>query len=284
MNKAELRAELREIHSRHAGAIVRMQVFYEVSVMGLEYIDVLPAVERQTGKAPGTSLEMLVKYAGGQEPEFFDLNAMVCIWIWSNLEAFIADYVLFCLRRIDSCRSQDRVRRVKGNLLEFLESDWDTRSEILLAALEAEIGSAKKQGVGRFQAVLECLGLGGGVHDAVRDELFTCSKYRNCLVHRDGFIDRRLAESVPIFAPMVGTRLGVQTRDLRRFLSSSNWFMLECLARVSQFICDDDVFLDSLRQEQAKNIAQIEKSGDDRHLRPFGLPRRRDKAKPPIDE
>ncbi|MCI0615105.1 hypothetical protein L0244_19105 [bacterium] len=107
----------------------------------------------------------------------------------------------------------------------------DERNEYILDLLHKELGTKLKVGVGRFESLLHAIGLGGGVHDLVRDSLFELAQVRNALIHRGGFADRKLIENCPWLNLNIGDPIRLTMEQFQRYSLSATWYMVEILMR-----------------------------------------------------
>lgn len=99
---------------RHASALGRLQLLFEVARLGRDYVPVLKMID---GDKPG--LPALEAYAKEQSPEFYDLHALVTVRMWSILEAFVRDISCLLLAHVPAVREQDAVSRLKGPIVKF---------------------------------------------------------------------------------------------------------------------------------------------------------------------
>ena len=148
---------------------------------------------------------------------FTYLYALASIKLWSILEATIDDAALECIQTPDRCTDPKLLAGLKGPLLEFVQSSTEERSEFLVAQLKQEVKAAMQKGIGRFEAILAPLGLGGSVPDAVRRAIFELSEVRNVIVHRRGFADKRFVSSCPWFGVKLGDELILTKQHYDRY-------------------------------------------------------------------
>lgn len=237
------------IHTRHAAALGRLQLLFEVARLGRDYVPVLRMID---GGKP--ALPALEAYAKEQSPEFFDLNALVTVRMWSILEAFVHDLSCLLLANVPAVREQEAVAKLKGPILKFLNSSSQEQADYLYELIESSCSAALKPGVGRFEGVLSMLGYGGPVDDGVRDALFHCSKLRNCIAHNDGIVDRNLIEACPWWKGTEGTRVGITASMLRKQFYAICWYMLEIERRV---LPPSFERLPQLLAEQQKHLSEM---------------------------
>jgi hypothetical protein len=213
----------------YSRAIGRLQVYGEVVRLGFEYVPVMPDIKRMQGGQESETDSYLLEYAKSQQPELFDLHQDVCFRLWGKLEAYIGDVIRFLLATGSAQLSDAKEKFPLNMLTRPRDSDW---CDDVLRVLETATSAKKKSGVNRFEELLALVGASGQVDEKVKHLLFLCSKYRNCIAHSDGRIDRPLIEAVPAFEGSLGNRLGITSNETRRFIYSGAWYMLEVQRRI----------------------------------------------------
>lgn len=251
---------------KHSHSLGRLQLFAEVARLGFHYATIVREVERSHNLPDKPLHDSLEAYVELQSPDFYDLHAFACIRIWSTIEAFVSDVACFSLRTIPEVKQSSALAKLKGPLIEYASASEPRQAELMFQLLESQVNAPLKAGVGRFEATLKSLGLGGGVHQRVRDALYDCSNYRNCIVHNDGIIDHALVTAIPVFESVKGTRLGITPKDARRFLYAAFWYMLEIQRRI---VPDDFDGLTILRSEQAQYLDWLDSGGPSPTSLPF---------------
>lgn len=126
---------------------------------------------------------------------------------------------------------RDEVRRIKGPIAELLSASPVERAEFLANALAQEVKAPLQKGVGRFEALLQAVGLGGKVDRTVRDVLFELLSVRNVLVHRNGRVDARFLENCPWLGHRLGDNLRITAAMSERYRPATIYYLIEILIR-----------------------------------------------------
>lgn len=155
------------------------------------------------------------------------LYSLGTIKIWSILESGIDDLAIECIQAMDKCTDIELLRSLKGPLLDFYEASDDERNEYLITELKLSVKASLKPGVGRFEAILKPLGLGGEVDEKVRKVLFELSNVRNLIVHKRSVIDKRFMSACPWIATGLGDNLCVTREIYLNFFHAAFWYFLE---------------------------------------------------------
>jgi hypothetical protein len=103
--------------------------------------------------------------------------------------------------------------------------------EFLARQIKLDHGTSLKEGVGRYEAVLQAVGLSGPVHKSIKAALFEMTEIRNAVVHRNGIVDRRLKERCPRLQCKVGQPLFIPKVDFAVVSSASIGYLLELWTR-----------------------------------------------------
>lgn len=184
------------------------------------------------------------------------LYALCSVRLWTLLEALVDELVAHSLKYPDRCQDQGTLDKLKGKLIEFLSASKDDQAATLCDQLKQITETSKKLGVGRFEAILAPIGLGGATNEDVRLALLELSQLRNLIVHKGGRADRKFLEACPWFAATRGEPVLVSASMFDKFLFASHWYLVELMGRVEErktgararVLTDgQDVFLSALR-------------------------------------
>ncbi|MCH7580782.1 MAG: hypothetical protein IIC91_00210 [Chloroflexi bacterium] len=166
------------------------------------------------------------------EKNFPLLHAQAVISLWGSLEALIKNFLGAWIGNEPTARESQIVRKLKVPLWQFDDMSPDERNLFTVELLEREVNSTLRQGVTRFEAVLELFDLGGKVDEAVGKDIFEMGHVRNVLVHRRGMVDRRLLEACPWLEAKVGETLQITHQDFGRYYMSTTRYFFDVYNRV----------------------------------------------------
>lgn len=162
---------------------------------------------------------------------FAYLYTIAVVRLWSIIETAVEDLVLDIIGRVSSAALPEKLRTLRGPLLEFSEASKDDQAAFLIDLLKHELKVALKPGVGKLELLLDSVGYGGPVDATVRRWLLELSQVRNVLVHREGRADRRFIEACPWFGAIRGETIHVARDDFDRYLFSVYWYFGELFRR-----------------------------------------------------
>jgi len=89
------------------------------------------------------------------------------------------------------------VQKLKVKLGDYILLSKAEQAHYLVELLEQDLASSLKQGVSRFENLLNPFSLGGPLPDGCAKTLFELQQVRNVVAHRNGIVDRRLKSECP---------------------------------------------------------------------------------------
>jgi hypothetical protein len=155
------------------------------------------------------------------------LFGLASIKVCSILEAAVDHILLELLRIPGTIDSNSKLPRVKVPLIEFMGATELERMIYLRDALKHEMASDLKIGVGRFESVVDTLGLSGTVAPSVRKALLELREMRNVIVHNMAKADRFFKIRCPWIAVDVGQSLRVTQVQHRAYHTAALWYLIE---------------------------------------------------------
>ena len=165
---------------------------------------------------------------------FAFLYSLATVRLWTILEILVDDLVALILLEPDVLTEQQAIQQLEGPLLPFVRALPAERAEYLADQLRAHVKAPLRSGIGRFEAILGPVRLGGSVDDTVRRHLLELSEVRHVLVHRDGLIDKKLRAACPWLADATNERLQLTRNHYMTYALSVDWYILEIALRASK--------------------------------------------------
>lgn len=160
------------------------------------------------------------------------LHAQAVVTMWGALEDFIRTFLAAWLANDPQARKTPRIANLRIRFGEYEALVPEDRSLYLVELLEQELRTPLKQGVSRFEDLLDVIGLSGALDDELRKTLYEMSQVRNVLVHRRGIADKRFIESCPWFGLGVGDVVTVDHKTYSRYHGAVISYVTEILYRV----------------------------------------------------
>lgn len=162
---------------------------------------------------------------------FSYLYGLAAVRLWAILEAVVDKVIQEVLTHHPQSWDSDRVRRLKGPLIEFVKASEEERAAYLAELLSDDIGARLKPGVARFECLLSEIGLDGSIPDAVKRRLLELSGIRNVVVHRNYVADERFVERCPWLLIKPGDVVSISSIQFEKYVLASHFYVLELSMR-----------------------------------------------------
>jgi hypothetical protein len=164
------------------------------------------------------------------ESGFPYLYCLVSLRLWSILETLAKDLVFEMLIAFPKfLQTNKTLKDLEGPLLPFLMKSPPEQAAEILKLLEEELGGS---GVGRFESLLDQVGLGGKVDSLVKRSLIELQAVRNVVAHKNGVADSKFKESCPWFDVSPGTQLPISAKHYGSYNVASLWYIFEVHKRI----------------------------------------------------
>lgn len=166
------------------------------------------------------------------------LHGQAVVTLWSLLESFVRVLVASWLEHRPEAFSRSAVAALKVRVGDYQPLSRRERCEYLAELLERDKAAGLRAGVGRFESVLECLGLEGEVPDRLRRDVLELAQVRNAIAHRGGLVDTQLVEACPWLGVAAGDELRVSHAMFRRYNDAGFAYCILVFMRVGMHFND----------------------------------------------
>jgi hypothetical protein len=178
-------------------------------------------------------LERAVKLAHREVDDGFPvLYGQAAIALWSSLEALIRSLVAQWLANTPGAWQVDAVTKLHVKLGDYESLDRDERCLWITDLIDQEVSGPLRNGVDRFESLLQPFGLSGSVDPEGRKTLFELSQIRHVLVHRNGTVDKRLVDACPWLGLKAGDHLVVTSSMWEAYSQTLARYVDELIQRV----------------------------------------------------
>jgi hypothetical protein len=188
--------------------------------------------------------ELLPLLEGERLSGFSFYFGLATIAIWSSLEAYVDDVLAKYIDIDESVLQRDAIRKIKVSIGEYVDTAPGTRGPFLISVLERELAASMKPGVGRFEALLDAVGLGGGVDDELRACILELACVRNVLVHRKGLADTRLSTNCPWLSFTPNESVRVSSAMMHMYQMATSLYGIGIYRRVLSRLGEDTTRVD----------------------------------------
>lgn len=227
--------------------VQNLEHILRLSMKGISMIRAVPkaveALAKVNADEQNTTYEERFRYAKEEaelaqkevDSGFPLLHAQAVVSLWGSLEAQIRRFLASWLANEPKALLASQVQKLKVQLGDYERLDKEERPYYILDLLEREIQSPLKQGVTRFESLLDIFGLAGGVDESVRKNLFEMNQIRNVIVHRQGKVDNRLISACPWLNIGVGETIVVSHKDYNRYSHAAVSYVTELVVRTAVY-------------------------------------------------
>jgi hypothetical protein len=185
------------------------------------------------------------------------LHGLAIVKACTLLETAVDDVALTLLSDRDYWASLDGLGKLRANkvdLIGLLTMSHAQQTAYLLSEIRKEVGVSNQVGAGKYEAILNFVGLGGRIPDLAARALLELLETRHLLVHRRGFVDGKFVQRCPWRKAELGTALPLERIDFGVTLLSAMWYLLEMQQRASRLFTDcqfeqDETFVDGVLQD-----------------------------------
>jgi len=217
----------------------RLRDVLRLSAEGISTIPAVPRLVAVLGKPP-EKIEAANQRAELAKKEiergFATLNGFGVVALWSWLETFVIDFVVLCIERRFTSLETLKVPKVRIDLAEYATMRGRDRARFIVDVIDRELAGPLRNGLGRFDSLLEAVGINVPLESEYRRKLFELQQVRNCLSHRFGVADARLVEACPWLKLKKGQRLAVTQGDVQAYAGSGGRYLLLLLYEVGDVI------------------------------------------------
>ncbi len=200
----------------------------EISIRGITVLTRMPKLAKELAgwtsktdeedKAAIEEAERVAEFANKEiESGFPLLHAHTLVGLWGALEAAVSDTLLNILLNEPGLLKYDCFAKVRITLAEFEMLDREDRMRFLLEEISRAQGFSHKQGVDKFEALLDNFQLSGPVDDQTKKTLWEINHLRNAIVHRASLADRRLLKACPWLGLKVAEKIVITPRALNKY-------------------------------------------------------------------
>jgi hypothetical protein len=160
------------------------------------------------------------------------LFGFATVQMWSILESVVDELLRVYLKDREHWKSNEVVKSLKGSFVEFVYLDQEQQLDVLMEHFKFAVKSSQQLGIGRFECILEKIGLGGSTVDSIRTVIFEMGQARNILVHQRGIADATFVRQCPWFGATAGQKIRFTQWHFARYEASMLWYVTQISRRM----------------------------------------------------
>lgn len=196
----------------------------------------LRAIDGVTGKNEPKRIEAAEARAALAESEIANgfpvLHSLATVALWSWLEHMVKGVVVLWILENKSVLKQKPFERLEVKVSQYLSLNRREQAMHLVGLLEQQQSSPHRQGINRFESLLQAVYLSGPIDDCVKDDLFELQQVRNVIAHQNGKCDQRLKQACPTLKLKIGRQVPISAVQIDKYAASSMDYAIELLMRI----------------------------------------------------
>ena len=160
------------------------------------------------------------------------LHEQATVALWSSLEALVRRLISLWLVNHRESWQVEEIRRLKIGIGDYESLELLDRCYWVADMFDQEAGGPLRKGAARFESLLAPFGLSGPIPEEVRRALFELCEVRNSVVHRRGFVDKRLLDTCPWLGRSLGEKLTIKHEMWSAYEKAVGGYVLELIERM----------------------------------------------------
>ena len=166
------------------------------------------------------------------EKDFPVLHSLAAIGLWSRLEHLVKGLTIEWIIHNKKALNGLAFQKLKIKVGEYASLTRREQAGYLVELPEQETSASLKQGINRFESILQCIDLSGKVSERSSKAIFELQQLRNVIAHRNGICDRRLRISCPWLKHKIGQPISISAAQFHSYIAASTDYALTILFRL----------------------------------------------------
>jgi hypothetical protein len=135
------------------------------------------------------------------------LLTQAAINTYSYLEAAIKSLVMGYIQSGEKLSGISALSAIQVPYAAFRSLSEEEQLDFLYQQYETHTGAGLRQGVKRFESLLEPLGFSGPRSEAIDYGIYELAQVRSLLLYKNGLVDKKFTEACPWFSSQLGRKL-----------------------------------------------------------------------------
>lgn len=223
--------------SEHLATVVRL------SVQGMSMSRALPKAMEALRRADGEELNAELHEKAVRDAEFVEkerlegfpvIYGQAVLSLWSFLELAVKDLIAVWIRNNPDLLLVPPISNLKMKIGDFLLIDEDEKYLFFVDVIERDIGAGIKNGIKRFESLVDAVGLSGVTPQKMNDTFFEFGQVRNAIAHQGGRADKKLIANCPWLNLEVGESFRVDSKRFQKYQQSSLSYATLLICRTAE--------------------------------------------------
>lgn len=158
------------------------------------------------------------------ESGFPNLHAHALLGLFGALECLVEDLFVASIRHNPELLGSDGFARIKLPISAFYGSDAEEKYHLILLEVSRAMKSDLMVGVGKYESLLNLVGLAGAIPRKVRDYIYEGQQVRNVWAHRGGTADARLVQNCPTAGFVIGESVLITADRFQKYMHALHMY------------------------------------------------------------
>ena len=215
----------------------RLVAIVELSRRGISVLRAMPDVHKAlaTPQQPldRKKLEEVSRDANLAQSELdkecSTLSTFGTLALWSWFESFMLDFVALWIEKRPKTIAEGYTARVRIDLVELSRLNVRDRARLIVDELDKTTSGESRLGAGRFEKLLEPIGFNVTLDAEFKKTFLEFQQVRNCIAHRFGVVDQKLAHRCPWLKVRVGDDLALTLDQFTAYSIAVQEYILELI-------------------------------------------------------
>lgn len=163
------------------------------------------------------------------------LHAHSLLGLWSALEALMEDVAVAWFTDKPETLQRPDFSKIRVPIVEFRSLSIEDQMSYLISEMQRDLKSDLRLGVGRFERLLDAIGMGGSTPKEVGKAIYEAQQVRNVIAHRGGIADKKLVEACPWLSLTSGQAVTVSHKRFMYYLKATHIYVLGLVNRFRTF-------------------------------------------------
>jgi hypothetical protein len=242
----------------------RLMQVLDLSRRGIDMVTSAPTVIKAIAKAEGTTTtieyksqlaaaESMAKIAVFERDNDFPiLHGQFVVSLWGSLETLVLDVIADWIVNQPGVLNSAAWHNLKVKVSEYETLDAGQKAIYLATAMDQMLSGPLKQGVNRFESLMETVGLKGAVSGELSKTLWELQQVRNIIAHKRGIADKKFCGACPWLASNTGDIVSVGRSMYDKYFRAVIGYSTELIARTGEYFGVSD-----MRAKDAGRVARI---------------------------
>lgn len=155
-----------------------------------------------------TSEKSWAFYLNQKQTGFTKAYEMSLVYLWGRIDNLIKDLLIDYIDTDSKLLEYKKMPKIKLDLNFIAMSEYDQKY-YLISQIEQGLSTPLKNGIKKFEDLLDVFELGGKVPKILSDKMYEISNIRNVIAHNGSIVDNKFIDRCPNLGYSLGQRISL---------------------------------------------------------------------------